>query len=198
VNNTGLRPALGFVHSTTRYWWLLLITGVLWMVIAVMILRFNPTSVATVAILFGVYCWAAAANEVAVGAMSSRGWRVVHWALTALFVLIGVLAFVQPGATFVSLAAVMSIYFVFRGAVDVAKAISIYTVPAWWVLLLVGVAELVIGFWAARSFNASVVVLVSWVAAAAMVHGVGQIGAAFMARDIDHGVAAVREHLPVR
>jgi uncharacterized membrane protein HdeD (DUF308 family) len=64
-------------------------------------------------------------------------------------------------------------------------------VPGWWVLLLVGIAEIAIGFWAAGSWNASVVVLVSWVAAGALIHGVGQIASAFLVRKVGHGAAAL-------
>lgn len=192
MSDTSAHPILDSVHSTTRHWWWLLIAGVAWIVIAVMILRFNPTTVSTVAVLFGVYCLVAAANEVGIGAVSSNGWRIVHWLLAVLFTIIGVSAFVQPGDTFVGLAAVMSFYFVFRGALDIAKAISASDVPGRWVLLLAGLAELGIGFWAAGSWNVSVVVLVTWVAAAAMIHGIGEIAGAFMVRNVDHDIAAVR------
>jgi len=68
--------ALDDVVSTTKYWWLLLVTGAAWVVIAVLILRFDYTTVAAIAVLFGVFCFAAAANEVMVAAVSSsRGWR---------------------------------------------------------------------------------------------------------------------------
>ena len=57
------------VVSTTKNWWLLLVTGVAWIVIAVVILRFDYTTVAAIATLFGVFCFVAAANEVMVGAV---------------------------------------------------------------------------------------------------------------------------------
>jgi hypothetical protein len=37
----------------------------------------------------------------------------------------------------------------------------------------------------------SVAVLVSWVAAGALIHGVGQIASAFAVRKVGHGVAAL-------
>jgi len=192
------RP-LGIFHenvdelaSTTKHWWLLLVTGVAWVIIAVLILRFDYTTVAAIAVLFGVFCFAAAANEAMVSAVtSSRGWRILHWLLAALFIVVGIVAFFRPSDTFVGLAAVMSFYFVFRGSFDIATSFAASRVPGWWVLLLVGIAEIAIGFWAAGSWNASVVVLVSWVAAGALIHGVGQIASAFLVRKVSHGAAAL-------
>jgi uncharacterized membrane protein HdeD (DUF308 family) len=42
--------------SMTRFWWLLLMTGAAWIVLSIVILRFDYTTVAAVAVLFGVYC----------------------------------------------------------------------------------------------------------------------------------------------
>jgi uncharacterized membrane protein HdeD (DUF308 family) len=177
--------------STTKQWWLLLVAGIAWIVIAVVILRFDYATVATIATLFGFFSFVAAANEVMVGAVSSTGWRILHWLLAAIFVVVGVVAFIRPGDTFVSLAAVMSFYFIFRGTFDIAMAFTASRVPGWWVLLLVGLAELAIGFWAAGSWNVSVTVLVSWVAAGALIHGIGQIATAFAVRKVGHGVATL-------
>jgi uncharacterized membrane protein HdeD (DUF308 family) len=177
--------------STTNRWWLLLVAGVAWIVVAVVILRFDYATVATIATLFGFFSFVAAANEIMVGAVSSTGWRILHWLLAAIFVVVGVVAFIRPGDTFVSLAAVMSFYFIFRGTFDIAMAFTASRVSGSWVLLLVGLAELAIGFWAAGSWNVSVTVLVSWVAAGALIHGIGQIATAFAVRKVGHGVATL-------
>jgi uncharacterized membrane protein HdeD (DUF308 family) len=178
--------------SKTRFWWLLLITGAAWIVLSIVILRFNYTTVATVAVLFGAYCLIAAVNEIMIGVVSSStGWRIAHGLLAALLVVVGVVSLANLGATFVTLAAIISFYFIFRGCFDIVMAFAGSAVSGWWVLLISGLIELGLGFWAAGSWNVSVVVLVAWVAAGALVHGIGEIALAFQIHQGRRGITAV-------
>jgi hypothetical protein len=59
------------------------------------------------------------------------------------------------------------------------------------VLLICGVIELGLGFWAAGSWNNSVLVLVAWVAAAALVHGIGEIALGFQIHQGRRGVTGI-------
>ena len=186
-----MHEAVDQTMSRTRLWWLPLIAGVAWIMVAMLVLRFDYGTVATIAWLFSIICFVVAVNEVTVGVMvsPSRGWLVLHLLLGVLLAIVGVVALVLPDYTFVALAAVMSFYFVFRGAFDVASALAFSTAPGWWVLLLAGLAELALGFWAASSWKVSATLLVALVAAAALVHGVGQITAAFILHRIRHGLS---------
>ena len=42
------------VREWARYWWVFLVSGILWLLIAWMVLRLNATSIATVGLLLGV------------------------------------------------------------------------------------------------------------------------------------------------
>ena len=183
--------ALENVVSKTKYWWLFLVAGIAWIVVGIVILRFNATTVDAVGILFGVFCLVAAGNEMMVASVSSSGWRIFRWLLAALLVVVGIIAFYNPGDTFVSLAFVMSFYFVLRGVYDMVMSFAASMFQGWWLLLIVGLAEIALGFWAASSFKASVIVLVAWVAAGAIVYGVGQIASAFLIRKAGHEVATL-------
>jgi uncharacterized membrane protein HdeD (DUF308 family) len=178
--------------SKTRFWWLLLITGAAWIVLSILILRFDYTTVAAVAVLFGMYCLVAAVNEITIAALStSTGWRIAHGLLAVLLVVVGVVSLMNLGATFVTLAAIVSFYFIFRGSFDVVMAFAGSAVSGWWVLLITGLVELGLGFWAAGSWSISVVILVAWVAAGALLHGIGEIALAFQIHQGRRGITAV-------
>jgi uncharacterized membrane protein HdeD (DUF308 family) len=181
------------VVSKTRFWWLLLITGAAWIVLSIVILRFDYATVEAVAVLFGVYCLATAVKEITIATVSSStGWRIAHGVLAVLLAGVGVVSLVNLGATFVTLAAVISFYFIFRGCFDIAMAFAGSAVAGWWVLLICGLIELGLGFWAAGSWNVSEVVLVAWVAAGAMVHGIGEIALGFQLHQGRSGITGMK------
>jgi uncharacterized membrane protein HdeD (DUF308 family) len=179
--------------SKTRFWWLLPIIGIAWIVLSVVVLRFDYTTVAAVAVLFGVYCLTAAATQTMIAAVSSSTWwRVAHGLLAALLVVTGVVSFANFGATFDTLTALISFYFMVRGCFDVVTACAANVITGWWVLLICGFIELGLGFWAAGSWSASIEVSVVWVAAAALVHGIGDIALGFQLHNGGRMVTGVR------
>jgi uncharacterized membrane protein HdeD (DUF308 family) len=171
-----------------RYWWLLLLSGVAWIVVAAIVFRFDYNSVVAVAVLFGILAIIIGTAELALASISRGWWRVLHGLLGAIFVVTGVVAFFTPGDTFVALAAVISFYFVFAGSWDLVSSLSMRQVPGWWVQLISGLLELALGFWAAGSFRVSASLLVAFVAAMTLIRGVTQISLAFSIRSMSQGV----------
>jgi uncharacterized membrane protein HdeD (DUF308 family) len=180
-------PVGHFLPPATGNWWLPLVTGVAWLIVSVAIFRFDYTTVAAVSVLFGAVALGAALNEVLLASVSTRGWRMAHLVLAALSFAVGIVSFIHPGGTFVALAALVSFYLVFRGSFDLVMAFSLsHAVPGWWLLVITAISELLIGFWAGGSWDLSVVVLVAWVGAAALMRGVTEIVLAFHLRDAAH------------
>ena len=174
-----------------RYWWLILLSGIAWIVVAAIVFRFDYTSVVAVATLFGILAIAIGGAEVALAMMSQRWWRLLHALLAVVFVATGVIAFFTPGDTFVGLAAVISFYLIFAGVWDVVSSLAMREVPGWWIQLISGLLELGLGYWAAGSWRVSATVLVAFVGAIVFIRGVTQISLAFSIR-------SVREALPQR
>ncbi len=66
--------------ATLMPWWFFLITGVAWMLIAIVVLRYNvhpTTSVATVGVLIGALFLVACVNEFAMIGRA-EGWKWLH------------------------------------------------------------------------------------------------------------------------
>jgi uncharacterized membrane protein HdeD (DUF308 family) len=163
-----------------RLWWIFLCTGILWLLFSIVVFRFTYTTVSAISILFGIVAILAGISEFIAAFASSGWWKAGRILLGLACVAIGVIAFIHPGDTFKALAAVMSFYFIVKGAFDIT--ISLLAKEAfgvWWLHLLLGIAELLIGFWAAGNFGNRVILLVIWVGVLALTRGIGEIVLAF-------------------
>jgi uncharacterized membrane protein HdeD (DUF308 family) len=172
-------------------WWLFLSTGVGWMLVGLIVLRFDYTSVSAISILFGIVAIAAGVLEIGVMLLARGWWKLLDGVLAIIFVATGIVSFVHPGDTFLALAAVMSFFLVFAGTFDIIAAISARReIEVWWLQLVGGIIELALGFWAAGYYGRSAVLLVAWVAAFAVIHGVRDIVLAFRVRELQHQAPA--------
>ena len=105
-------------------------------------------------------------------AASGGWWKVLHGLLGVLFVVVGIVAFVHPGDTFAALAAVLSFFLIFKGFFDIVVSIATKDeIHVWWVQLVVGIVEVLIGFWAAGYWGRSAILLIVWVGVIALARG---------------------------
>jgi uncharacterized membrane protein HdeD (DUF308 family) len=171
------------VAEAARYWWLFLVTGIIWLLVSIIILRFDYKSVAAISILFGVIVLFFGVNELFAVFATHGWWRIGHGLLGVIFVVIGIVAFVHPGDTFRALAAVISFFFIFKGFFDIIVSIATKEESSvWWLLLTAGIVEVLIGFWAAGYYGRSAVLLVAWVGISALFRGITEIVFAFKLR----------------
>jgi uncharacterized membrane protein HdeD (DUF308 family) len=179
-------------------WWIYLITGALWFVFAWVVLRFDLRSVAAVSVLAGIVILTAGLAEL-FNAFVAPSWRWLHAILGAVFVITGIIAFFRPGGTFAMLAAFVGWYLLFKGMLDIVLAFATKDVnDAWWLGLIIGIVEVVLGFWAAGSYGRSVTLLIVFVGAIALTRGITDIVLAFRLRQLSHDVddLAGRRHQP--
>jgi uncharacterized membrane protein HdeD (DUF308 family) len=175
--------------AITGIWWLFLITGIAWLIISLIVLRFDTTSIATVGALLGVVFLIAGMNEAMI-ALVRPGWKWAHFALAILFVIGGFTAFFKPYNAFWALASLLGFLLVLKGSLDIiVSAMTKDVNEFWWLGLVTGILELLLGFWASQQFfpaRASLILI--WVGFAALFRGIGEIAMAFQIRRL-HKVA---------
>jgi uncharacterized membrane protein HdeD (DUF308 family) len=168
-------------------WWLLLIAGFGWMLVALIVLRFDYTSVSAISILFGIVAIFAGVLELFYLFLVRGWWKLLYGLLAVIFIVAGIIAFIHPGDTFRALAAVFSFFLIFAGTFDIIVSIAARReIEVWWLQLITGIIELVLGFWAAGYYGRSAVLLVAWVAAIAIIRGINDIVLAFRVREVQH------------
>jgi uncharacterized membrane protein HdeD (DUF308 family) len=171
-------------EGASRFWWLYLITGVLWLWVTLIILSLDMDTVYAIAILFGFVAIGAGINEFFAMGVSTRGWKIVHGILGVLFIAAGIVAFFRPQGTFVALAAIVAWVLLFKGIFDIVLAFVSHPAHLWWVGLIVGIVEILLAFWAAGYFRGSAIILVAWIAALTLLRGITEIVLAFMLRHL--------------
>ncbi|HJS26659.1 MAG TPA: DUF308 domain-containing protein [Actinomycetota bacterium] len=164
-------------------WWLFLVTGILWLLIALVVLRFNVTSIAAVGALLGAVFLIAGVNEF-IRLSSVEGWKWLHVLLGVLFIGGSIWAFVHPIGAFYELAALLGFLLLFKGIFDIAFAVMTKEAnELWWLGLVVGILEVVLAFWASQQYFAPRAALILiWVGFMAMFRGIGEIVLAFQLR----------------
>jgi uncharacterized membrane protein HdeD (DUF308 family) len=168
-------------------WWLLLITGIGWILVGLILLRFNYTSVHAISLLFGIVAIAAGVLEIGVIFIVRGWWKLLNAVLALAFIAAGVVALIHPGNTFQALAAVFSFFLIFAGTFDIIQSIAARKeIDIWWLQLIGGIIELFLGFWAAGYYGRSAVLLIAWVAAFTLIRGVRDLVLAFRVRDLQH------------
>ncbi len=182
---TGRRPAT--LAQLGGPWWMLLITGVAWLIISAAVLRFNTASVATIGVLIGVVFLIAAASEILLASVrASWGW--LHILMSVLFIGAAIWAFVRPYGAFWALATIVGLLLILRGSLDLVMSINSKDInPTWWLGLLAGILEIIIGFWASQqAFPARAALLIFWVGIFALFRGISDIVVAFEVRHAEH------------
>jgi uncharacterized membrane protein HdeD (DUF308 family) len=111
-------------------------------------------------------------------------WRWAHILLGIFFVIGAIWAFARPFNAFWSLASVLGLLLIFKGTLDLISAVMTKDVnPSWWLGLVAGILELILGFWASQqAFPARGALLLLWVGFFALFRGISEIVIAFEVR----------------
>ncbi len=168
-------PNVDELIEVSKGWWLYLVAGVLWIIFGWVVLSFNFDTVWAVAVFFGFGFIIGGMMELFV-AFQATSWRWLHIAFGVIAIIAGIVALVWPGQTFLVLAAIIGWYILFAGIMDIVTSIAVKEDnEMWWLQLILGIAEVLIGFWAVGYTGRSVALLVIWVGASALARGISSI-----------------------
>jgi hypothetical protein len=180
-----------------RYWLVFLVSGILWLLIAWLVLRLNSTSITTVGVLLGVVFLIAGINEVATAILAPGGWKVWHYIMAVIFFLGALWGFIRPVSTFFALASVLGLILVFYGSFEVIQGLASQAVnPYWWLQLITGLLLILLAFWVSGSDRVYALaqrtyLILFWVGFLALFRGFSQIMLAFSVRHAGEEAAAL-------
>ena len=169
------------LREVSKAWWVFLVTGILWFIIALVVLRFDESSITTIGVIMGVVFLVGGFNEFLTMGADSTGWKILHGILGVLFILAAIWCFVQPEEAFWALASVLGFLLLMLGTFEIIIAIATKEVnPLWWLGLIAGILFLVLAFWASQQLvTAKASLLIFYVGIMAMFRGISQIVFAF-------------------
>jgi len=178
------------IHSVlapvARYWWLELLLGVMWLVIAVVVLKFNQASVVTVGVLTGIMFLVFAVEEFALAALDDGAakwlWAVFGVLLTAA----GIVSLIHPRETFAGFADILGFVFLLIGIMWMVQAFAERAFnDLWWLTLISGILMTVLAFWTSGQFFLErAYTLLIFAGIWALLKGVTDIVRAFQLRDL--------------
>jgi uncharacterized membrane protein HdeD (DUF308 family) len=166
-------------RAAGKWWWLLLVSGILWILIGLFVLEAHYNSAVLIGYLVAVWLLFAGVAEF-VRLSVFPGWRWLRIALGVLFLVGGVAALLSPFQTFTILAGLMGLFLIIKGVFDFALGLAERgATDLWWLTLVLAVIEVMLGIWAAGYPGRSAALLIVWVGVGAIVRGIVDIVAAF-------------------
>jgi uncharacterized membrane protein HdeD (DUF308 family) len=138
-------------------------------------------------VLTGVIFLLAMFNEFLLASVRA-GWRWAHVLLGVLFAVGAIWAFANPINAFWALASVLGLLLIFEGTLNIISSAAARDVNStWWLGLVAGILEILLGFWASQQmFPARAALLLLWVGFFALFRGISEIVIAFELRSRQH------------
>jgi uncharacterized membrane protein HdeD (DUF308 family) len=164
-------------------WWIFLVLGIAWVLFGMFVLSYRVGSLVVLAVFAGVAFILSGVAELS-AATRANSWRWFYVISGILSVAAGVIAFIWPGITLFVLSVLLSWFLVVMGVFHVVGALMGPKRDWWWTTLLLGVAEFLLGAWAASYPGRSLLVFVNLVGIYALVHGFSEIFGAFAIREL--------------
>jgi uncharacterized membrane protein HdeD (DUF308 family) len=172
------------VREISGFWWLWLVTGTIWIVVALTVLQFDSASVKTVGVIAGLMFLFSAVEQFVLAGLAEGGARWIAVVFGVLLAAAGVLALANPESTFAGIADILGFLFLIVAATWIVQAfVDRATSELWWLGLLSGILMVILAFWTGGQFLIDkAYLLLVFAGIWALMHGVTDIVRAFEAR----------------
>jgi uncharacterized membrane protein HdeD (DUF308 family) len=162
--------------------WLLAL-GALWIWFGMVVMSYKVGSLVAVATFVGVaFLFGGITQLVVASRVPALRWLSIVGG--TLGVAASIVTFVWPDITLYAVSILVAWYLIVYGTIHIVNALTGPKLPWWWNGLLLGTSELVLGVWAARSWDRSLVTLLTLVGVWAICRGVSEIFAGFTLRQV--------------
>lgn len=155
IRSTQLRDTVRTgVREMSRIWRWYLILGIAWVWYGMFVLSYRVGSLTAVAALVGVaFLFGGVGQLIVAGRVETLRPLLIVTGILAIAA--GIMTFVWPDITLHVVSILVAWFLIVFGIVHLVGARAGPKVPWWWTQLLLGIAELVLGVWAVRSWERS-------------------------------------------
>jgi uncharacterized membrane protein HdeD (DUF308 family) len=184
--STPVAPFADPFRSMAGLWWLWILSGVFWVIVALVVLQFDQASVTTVGVLVGIMFLVSGVEQFFMGSLVQGAMQWILWIFAVLFVIAGVIALIRPKETFAGIADILGFLFLLVGLFWLIQAfLEREANDLWWFGLIAGVAMIILAFWTGGQFYLKrVYTLLVFAGIWALFHGVGDLIRAFQIRKL--------------
>lgn len=169
-----------------HHWWGFVVRGILAVIFGVIAAAMPATAVLSLVFVFGVYALVEGGFNIAAAFRNGSGEKTQRGLLVAegiVSIIAGIIAFVLPGITALSLVVLLGVWALVTGVLEIAAAIRLRkAIKGEWLLALSGVLSIIFGLIVLAYPSAGMVAIALWIAAYAIVFGVVLIALGFKLR----------------
>jgi uncharacterized membrane protein HdeD (DUF308 family) len=178
------------LHAAARYWWVLVLQGVLGILFGILAIMFPDIALTTLVYIFAAWALIAGVSQVAEGfrVAEARG-RSWPFAVSGVISIIaGIVAVIVPGITILGLILVLGYWLVIQGIMEIYAAWRIRKeVTNEWILAVAGAARAVVGVIILAMPFFGAILTVSFLAVSAIFAGLAALSVGWRLRGLGGG-----------
>jgi uncharacterized membrane protein HdeD (DUF308 family) len=171
----------------SRYWWVIALRGAVAILFGVLAFAWPGVTLSALVLLFGAYAIVDGIAAVIVGIKDygerERWWATLLGGLVSLAA--GVVTFMMPGLTALTLLTLIAIWAVMRGVLEIVAAIRLRKeIRGEWLMALAGALSIAFGLYMIAFPGAGAIAVVWWIGAYAIAIGLMLVVLGFRARGL--------------